>query len=68
VVVNPGDILVGDEDGVVVIDPADAAGLLEKAQATVAKEAGMLKAVEDGTWDRAWVDKTLREKGCEYID
>lgn len=68
VVVNPGDIIVGDEDGVVVIYPADAAELLEKARATVAKEAGMLKAVEDGTWDRAWVDKTLCEKGCEYID
>ena len=67
VVIKPGDILVGDEDGVVVIDPGDAAELLEKARATVAKEAGMMKAIEEGTWDRAWVDKTLREKGCEYI-
>lgn len=68
VVVNPGDILVGDEDGVVVIAPGDAAELLEKARATVAKEAGIMAAIENGAWDRAWVDKTMRDKGCEYID
>jgi RraA family protein len=68
VVVKPGDILVGDTDGVVVIDPQDAPEILEKAKATVAKEAGMMEEVKNKTWDRTWVDKALRDKGCEYID
>lgn len=68
VVVNPGDIIVGDSDGVVVISPKDAPEILEKAKATVAKEAGILKSIAKGTWDRTWVDKTLQERGCEYID
>lgn len=68
VVVNPGDILVGDEDGVIVISPQDAAELAEKALSTVVKEAGMMKDIKAGNWDRTWVDKVLREKGCEFID
>jgi len=68
VCVNPGDIIVGDADGVVVIPQEDAESVLEKAQATFAKEAGIFKAIEDGTWDRSWVDKALKDKGCEIID
>ena len=68
VVINPGDILVGDQDGVVVICPADAAEILAKTKATQAKEAGIFQAIENGAWDRAWVDKTLQEKGCEIIE
>ena len=68
VVVNPGDILVGDADGVVVISPKEAQDILEKAKATVAKEADIMKSIKEGTWNRAWVDKTLKDKGCEFID
>ena len=68
VVIKPGDILVGDEDSVVVIDPKDAPEVLEKAKATVEKEAGMMAAIKNRTWDRSWVDKALKEKGCEFID
>jgi RraA family protein len=68
VVVNPGDIVVGDEDGIVVIDPKDAPVLLGKAKATVVKERGMIESIKNKTWDRTWVDKVLRDKECEYID
>ncbi len=68
VIVNPGDIIVGDDDGVVVINPKDAPDILEKARATFAKESAIFKAIEEGTWDRSWVDKALKEKGCEFID
>src|SRR5690606_18047965 len=68
VVVKPGDILVGDADGVVVIDPAEAAEILIKTRETANKEAKKLQAIEDGTEDRSWIDKALREKGCEFID
>lgn len=68
IMIKPGDILVGDEDSVVVIDPHDAPQILEKAKATVVKETRFMEEIKNGTWDRTWVDKMLNEKGCEYID
>jgi len=67
VVVRPGDILVGDGDGVIVIAPEEAAGILEMAKAVAVKEAGFMKAIDANTWDVSWVDKMLKEKGCEFI-
>lgn len=69
VVVHPGDILVGDGDGVVVISPGDAAGILKKAQAKLAQELATREAIERGAWDRsAYTEEKLRERGCEIID
>ena len=65
--VNPGDILVGDEDGVVVVPQADAAYILEKSRAVVEKEKGDTAAIESLTWTRPWVDEVLKTKGCEII-
>ena len=67
VLVHPGDILVGDEDGVVVISPSDAADVLKKARAKMADERKTMAAIAAGTWDRSWVDKALAAKGCEII-
>ena len=66
--IKPGDILVGDGDGLVVIDPKEAPEILAKAKATVAKEAGIMEDIINKKWDRSWVDKALRDKGCEFID
>ena len=68
VVINPGDILVGDEDGVVVIKPEDAPELLKKAQAKNMSEQKIMQEIENMAWDRSWVDKALAERGCEYVD
>ncbi|MHC1759094.1 MAG: RraA family protein [Negativicutes bacterium] len=65
--VNPGDIIVGDADGIVVVKPKDAAKILEKAKALNAKEEDALKQINALTWDRSWVDKKLKEKGCEIL-
>ena len=67
-VVNPGDIIVGDADGVVVIPPANAPDVLEKARAQNAREAWTMKDIENLAWDRAWVDATLKAKGCEFVE
>ncbi|SBV96934.1 Dimethylmenaquinone methyltransferase [uncultured delta proteobacterium] len=66
-IVNPGDIIVGDSDGIVVINPADAADVLAKAKAQNAKEAKTMTDIENLAWDRAWVDAALKAKGCEFI-
>lgn len=65
--VNPGDIILGDSDGVIVIPRQDAAALLEKAKKFSASDSAKLKAASDGTADRSWVDKSLAEAGCEII-
>lgn len=67
-VVNPGDIVVGDADGIVVINAADAPDILQKARAHNAKEAKTMKDIENLAWDRTWVDAALKAKGCEFIE
>ena len=68
VVIHPGDILVGDEDGVVVIRPEDAAELIKKTVAKNQAEQKTMQDIEAMNWDRSWVEKTLKERGCEYFD
>ena len=67
VMVKPGDIVVGDADGIVVIDPADAEDILVKARATMDKEAAIVAAIEKSAWDVSWAARALEDKGCEFI-
>ena len=64
-VIHPGDIVVGDEDGVVAVPTAEAAKILDLARAQVQAEAKTMKAIADGTLDRSWVDQRLAERGCK---
>jgi regulator of RNase E activity RraA len=67
-VVKPGDIVVGDEDGLVLLTPGDhIPKLIEAARAYCAKEEATLKDIRSGKGiDRSWVDKALKEKGCTF--
>ena len=62
-VVRPGNILLGDGDGLVAVPLEAAEAVLEAARAQEAKEAETMAAIRAGTIDRAWVDETLRAKG-----
>jgi RraA family protein len=68
IVVCPGDIIVGDANGVVVIPLDAAAVLLERLRAQRAKEASYLAAVARGDFSNAWVDALLTQAGCEVVD
>ena len=48
VVIRPGDIIVGDRDGLVVVEPDKLASVLESARGREAKEAGFRSAIENG--------------------
>src|SRR6266581_1973176 len=62
VVVHPGDIVVADDEGIVVVPLAKATGVLKKAQAKAEADAQMsLEAWEKN--HRARVDATLKAKG-----
>lgn len=65
-VVSPGDIVVGDADGLVAVPQDLASHVIALARAQAAKEAAVLADIRRGRLDRAWVDKLLREKGCEF--
>ena len=54
-VVQPGDIVVGDEDGVLAIAPGDVSAVMERARRQGDKEAAALRSIAAGQFDRAWV-------------
>lgn len=68
VAVCPGDLIVGDADGVIVIPLSDAASLLEAATEYSKFDASKVEAAKNGKANRAWVNKSLIEKGVEFID
>jgi len=61
--VRPGDIIVGDADGLVAVPQEDGQRVLSSAKAILAKETEAMKRFLAGTADRSWVDKALRDKG-----
>ncbi|KAF1020042.1 MAG: 4-hydroxy-4-methyl-2-oxoglutarate aldolase/4-carboxy-4-hydroxy-2-oxoadipate aldolase [Paracidovorax wautersii] len=62
-VVNPGDLVVGDADGVVVIERAKAPALLALADQKVADEAARLDAIARGDTASKWLPAALRAAG-----
>ena len=62
-VVMPGDLVVGDEDGVVVVPREDAADVLERVNALEAGETKRIAAIRAGELFKAEIDDTLRARG-----
>ncbi|WP_103174910.1 RraA family protein [Paracoccus sp. SY] len=67
VVIHPGDIIVGDEDGIVAIRPVDAEAILDKTLKKQAAEVAKMAAIKGGTVDVSWIDRELEARGCEFI-
>jgi RraA family protein len=65
IVVNPGDVIVGDLNGVVVVPRDIAPELLARLRARAATEASYVAAVQRGEFSNAWVDDLLREGGLD---
>jgi 4-hydroxy-4-methyl-2-oxoglutarate aldolase len=61
--VNPGDLIVGDADGVVVLPRELAAGIVAGAQAKVDSEGERMKAIGRGELVQGWVADGLRSVG-----
>lgn len=62
-VIEPGDLMIGDEDGVLCVPIAEAEAVLKATQAKHAAEDKQMEATLAGTSDRAWVDATLKRLG-----
>ena len=63
-VFEPGDIVVGDSDGVLCVPLDEAEEVLAKAKAKHEVETNQLKRIAEGKNDRSWVDAALKAKGC----
>ncbi|MCF1465465.1 RraA family protein [Agrobacterium vitis] len=53
-VVNPGDIVVGDEDGIVAFSQSIAPDLLQAVRAQEAREAEIIKSIQEGRYKGAY--------------
>ena len=66
VVINPGDIILGDEDGVVVIPLQEAEEILIKSREIIAKEEKLIKRIQAGEslFEISGYQEVLKRKGC----
>lgn len=68
VAVMPGDIIVADADGIIVIPRQDADDVLVKARAFHEKDEAKFEQAKRGEAKRDWVLGALENKGFEIID
>jgi RraA family protein len=66
-VVHPGDVVVADQAGVVVIPQEIAAELLERLSSHKERNAEYLASVRRGDFSNAWVDSFLQQHGCPIL-
>lgn len=67
-VIEPGDLIIGDDDGLLCVPFDDAEEVLKAAITKYQAEQKQLENIKAGTHDAAWVDKALRELNCEGVD
>lgn len=65
-VIEPGDLILADGDGVLSVPFDQTDVILDAATAKKAAEDKELAAIADGKANREWVMKTLRERGCSF--
>lgn len=65
-IVHPGDVVIGDDDGVVVVPLAEAAAVLKASEERVAKEAAVMERLRKGEslFDIYGYGKVLESLGC----
>jgi RraA family protein len=65
--IAPGDLVIGDADGVLAVPYDDLETVYEATMAKQAAEEKQMKAIAEGTNDRSWVDKALAAAGCQDL-
>lgn len=66
-VIQPGDLIIGDDDGLLCVPFDDVDAVLKAATAKYEAEQKQIANIMAGTHDPSWVDKALRELNCEGV-
>lgn len=64
-VIEPGDLILGDDDGLLCVPFDQIEAVYKAAAAKLAAETRQLAEFAGGTSDRSWVDASLQRLGCE---
>ncbi len=64
-VIAPGDLVMGDEDGLLSVAFDEVETVYAAAHAKQQAEQKQMQAIEERRYDRAWVVETLKRLGCE---
>ena len=67
-VIEPGDLVIGDDDGLLCVPFDLLLPVLQAAEAKFAAEQKQMADIAAGTHDAAWVDAQLRRLGCEGLE
>jgi regulator of RNase E activity RraA len=62
-VINPGDIILGDCDGIIALSPSIALEGARLGREKEAVEGKTIQSIHDGQYDDAWIDVSLKQKG-----
>jgi RraA family protein len=66
-VIESGDVILGDEDGVVSVPKDQVETVYAAARRKQDAETRQMQQTESGSMDRGWIDRTLERLGCEYV-
>ena len=64
-VIQPGDLMLGDGDGILCVPMAHAEEILQAAQKKVEAEKQTMRNIAAGKHDTSWIDATLQRIGCD---
>ena len=62
--IRPGDLVLGDADGLLCVPYEDAETLLAATHKKMEQEKQMMTDIAAGRLDTAWIDATLKRIGC----
>jgi len=67
-VINPGDLMLGDADGLLCVARDEVAAVYAAAQAKHQEEEKVLAEIAQGApLETAWIDATLARLQCEFV-
>jgi regulator of RNase E activity RraA len=67
-VIEPGDLVIGDDDGVLCVPFEEVESVFKGAMAKFEAEQRQMANIMAGTHDASWVNKQLRDMKCEGVD
>ena len=65
-VIDPGDLILGDDDGLLCVPYDDTEIVYQSTIAKQASEEKIMAATRAGNVDRTWVEDALKKLGCEF--